>query len=215
MSFKSFTLTSARPLPVLVLADTSGSMFADGKIDALNAALRSMAEACASVDGPAAEIHLGVITFGGSAQLHTPLTAADQIGWADATASGGTPMGAAFDIARSILEDREVIPSRAYTPTLVLASDGQPTDEWTASLEALLRSPRASKAARFALGIGDDADPAVLRQFLDDPQGRVFRADEAREIAKFFDFVTMSVTSRIQSVDPDALPSFTPDLDEL
>ena len=215
MSFKSFTLTSARPLPVLVLADTSGSMFADGKIDALNAALRSMVEACASVDGPAAEIHLGVITFGGSAQLHTPLTAADQVEWVDATAAGGTPMGAAFEVARSILEDREVIPGRAYTPTLVLASDGQPTDEWAAPLEALLRSPRASKAARFALGIGDDADPDVLRQFLNDPQGRVFRADEAREITKFFDFVTMSVTSRIQSVDPEALPSFLPDLDEL
>ena len=82
-------------------------------------------------------------------------------------------------------------------------------------LEALLQSPRASKAARFALGIGDDADPTVLRQFLDDPTGRVFRADEASEIAKFFDFVTMSVTSRVQSVNPEELPSFTPDLDEL
>lgn len=215
MSFKSFTLTSARPLPVIVLADTSGSMHADGKIDSLNTALRSMFGACASLDGPAAEIHLGVVTFGGTAQLHTPLTPASQVDWEDAAASGGTPMGAAFDIVRSILEDREVVPSRAYTPTLVLVSDGQPTDTWSPPLEALLQSPRASKATRFVLGIGDDADPSVLRQFLDDPAGRVFRADEANEIAKFFDFVTMSVTSRVQSVNPEELPSFTPDLDEL
>lgn len=215
MSFKSFTLTTARPLPVLVLADVSGSMHSGGKIAALNAALRAMADACASVDGPSAEIHLGVITFGGTAQVHTPLTPASSVTWTDAAAAGATPMGAAFEIARSILEDREVVPSRAYTPTLVLVSDGQPTDPWSGPLKSLLSSPRASKASRFALGIGDDADPAVLRQFLDDPQGRVFRADEAGEIAKFFDFVTMSVTSRTQSVDPEALPSFTPDLDEL
>lgn len=215
MSFKTFTLTSARPLPVLVLADTSGSMAADGKIDALNSALRSMIDACASVDGPAAEIHLGVITFGGTAGVHTPLTPATDVSWSDAAASGGTPMGAAFDIARALLEDRDVIPGRAYTPTIVLVSDGQPTDAWAAPLQAFLSSPRASKAARFALGIGNDADADVLRQFLAAPDGRVFRADEAAEIAKFFDFVTMSVASRVQSVNPDALPGFTPDLDEL
>ena len=39
-----FTATTARPLPVILLADISGSMEADGKIQALNRAAREMRE---------------------------------------------------------------------------------------------------------------------------------------------------------------------------
>jgi Mg-chelatase subunit ChlD len=39
---KSFAVPQARPLPVIVLADVSGSMAENGKIDALNVALRDM-----------------------------------------------------------------------------------------------------------------------------------------------------------------------------
>src|SRR5437763_1821259 len=44
---KEFTVPSARPLPVVLLADVSGSMSADGKIDALNAAVAEMLAAFA------------------------------------------------------------------------------------------------------------------------------------------------------------------------
>jgi uncharacterized protein YegL len=39
---KQFQVQSARPLPIIVLADTSASMSADGKINALNKALKEM-----------------------------------------------------------------------------------------------------------------------------------------------------------------------------
>ena len=41
-SLKEFTVSSARPLPVILLADVSGSMAVDGKIDALNGAVAEM-----------------------------------------------------------------------------------------------------------------------------------------------------------------------------
>ena len=41
---KEFVMASARPLPVIILADISGSMSTNGKIDALNDAIAEMIE---------------------------------------------------------------------------------------------------------------------------------------------------------------------------
>jgi uncharacterized protein YegL len=138
-------LPGARPLPVIVLADVSGSMGVDGKIQALNHAVREMIEAFRDETDLRAEIHVCVVTFGGKADAHLPLGRAADASWTDLGANGGTPMGAAFELARSIIEDRNIVPSRAYRPTFVLVSDGQPTDEWK---EPSRRFSRASAAAR-------------------------------------------------------------------
>src|SRR5207249_3527750 len=100
-------------------------------------------------------------------------------------AAGNTPMGSAFDLATRMIEDRAQVPRRAYRPTLILVSDGQPTDEWQLPLERLLASERASKAARFAMGIGDDADSAMLSTFVAASAPHVFQAQEARQIKQF------------------------------
>ncbi len=203
---KEFTVSAARPLPVVVLADVSGSMAVDGKIQAANLALREMIEAFQDESDLRAEIHLSVITFGGVARVHLPLGPARGASWTDLGASGGTPMGAAFELARTLVEDRTAVPSRAYRPTLVLVSDGQPTDAWQPPLQALLASERGGKAFRMALAIGADADHAVLQAFLADPEARVYRADEARQIRQFFQLVTMSVAARSRSANPNSGP---------
>jgi uncharacterized protein YegL len=187
---KEFTVSSARPLPVIVVADVSGSMGTDGKIDTLNAAVSEMISAFAEEEDGRAEIHVAVVTFGGEASVHAPLQPAKQL-------------RAALDIVTNLLEDTEKIPSRAYRPTIVLVSDGLPNDEWKEPLARLLASERAKKAQRFALAIGADADHDVLRAYLDSAERRVFAAHEAREIRKFFRWVTMSVTSRSRSAQPN------------
>lgn len=210
-SLKEFTLPTARPLPVIVLADVSGSMEGGGKIQALNLAVREMIASFQSEDDLRAEIEVAVITFGADAALHLPLARASATTWADMPARGSTPMGAAFDKARALLEDRTVIPGRSYRPTVVLLSDGQPTDAWRPALDALLRSERGSKAFRMALAVGADADEAVLKEFLADPEARVFRADEPQQIRRFFRFVSMSVRSRSRSANPNAAPPASDD----
>ena len=55
-----------------------------------------------------------------------------------------------------------------------------------------------------ALAVGADADKAVLKEFLADPEAKVFRADEAQQIRRFFRFVSMSVRSRSRSANPHA-----------
>lgn len=204
---KEFTTRKARPLPVILLADISGSMSVDGKIQALNHAVREMLDTFKDESDLRAEIHVSIVTFGGVAKVHLPMGPASAATWTDMESAGGTPMGAAFDLARQMIEDRGVVSGRAYRPTIILASDGQPTDDWTAALHALLGSERAHKADRFALAIGADADHEVLRTFLANPEARVYQADEAREIRRFFELVTMSVSSRSRSANPNSAPA--------
>jgi uncharacterized protein YegL len=201
-----FTVSTARPLPVILLADVSGSMAADGKIGALNQAVRNMIVAFASADELRAEIHVAVITFGSEVRLHTPLRPARDLIWTDMSASGVTPMGRALTMAADLVDDRDAIPSRAYRPTVVLISDGQPTDEWTSGLERITKQGRAQKADRMALAVGGDVDVDMLRAFLADNAKQVFRAADARRIKDFLEFVTMSVTTRSRSVNPNDVP---------
>lgn len=204
-SLKEFIATSPRPLPVIVLADTSGSMSENGKIEALNQSLNEMIQTFATESRIRAEIQVGIITFGGaSAEVHLPLTPAHQIiETKPIGANGATPMGQAFEAVRKLLEDRDVIPSRAYRPALILVSDGLPTDDWEAPFADLRASERAQKATRFAMAIGGDADEAMLAQFANDREAPLFKAHEARDIHRFFRAVTMSVTSRTASANPD------------
>jgi uncharacterized protein YegL len=203
-TLKQFQTQAARPLPVIVLADTSGSMSVDGKIQALNKALKDMISTFASESRLRAELQVAVITFGGNADVHLPLTAAHKIEHiADLPATGGTPMGEAFTLAANLIEDKELIPSRAYKPVVVLVSDGHPTDNFAEGMELLMNGERSAKVTRFAMGIGSDADLALLGDFANDLEAPVFKAENARDIHRFFKAVTMSVTARSQSTTPN------------
>ncbi len=222
------TQSKPRPLPVIILIDTSGSMdrvisgeivktgrtvIEDGKewnivkggmsaMMSLNKSLSKMLETFKDETIIGAEIQVSIITFGGdNAKIHTSLRAVKDILWEDMTASGLTPMGKAFNVARKLLEDKSKISSRAYTPAIVLISDGEPNDNWKEELKKLLNSERAKKADRMAMFIGDDSGEAMLKEFLADDSKSVFKADDADKIYEFFKFVTMSVTTRAQSRD--------------
>ena len=197
-------IQKARPLPVIILADISGSMASDNKIGILNNAMREMVDSLKDENTLRAEIYFSVITFGGEVRPHIKFTKANEINWVDLSANGTTPMGKAFDLTKQVLEDKTVIPSRSYAPTLVLLSDGMPTDNWSDPLNQLLSSSRASKAFRIAMSIGAGDDGRnVLKQFLGDSELDVFEAAQARDTKKFFRFVTMSVSQRAQSVNPN------------
>ena len=213
MKTEDFTVCEARPLPVILLLDSSGSMEGD-KINILNAAVREMLQSFASEDDISAAIHVGVIQFGRTVGWHQPLLPVEDVinQWSDLTASGKTPLGQALTLLQDSLEDRNIVSSRAYRPTIVLVSDGKPTDDWGGPMAELLASPRTSKAARFAMGIGADADSVILSQFIDTASGlRVFEAHEAGRIQKFFRFVTMSVTTRTRSGNPNEIIPADPD----
>jgi uncharacterized protein YegL len=121
-------------------------------------------------------------------------------------AEGTTAMGAAFGIVHAILEAPDRVPRRAWIPTLVLVSDGQPNDDWEGPLQMLLNSARGQRAVRLAVGIGADCDFQVLKRFVNHKEVPVVRAAEVSRLPAFFRFVTHSVASRSASRDPNAAP---------
>jgi uncharacterized protein YegL len=202
---KKFTITAPKPLPVVLLLDVSGSMSGD-KINNLNKAVEDMLKAFAQEGKMETEILVSVITFGSRVELPLPYTKASQIQWQTLRADGDTPLGAALKKAKDMIEDKETTPSRAYRPTVVLVSDGQPTDSWEEPLGNFIAQGRSSKCDRMAMAIGEDADEAVLKRFIAGMPHELFQAKDAARIPEFFRLVTMSVTTRSRSQNPNEVP---------
>ena len=204
-----FTASKAKPLPVVLLLDTSGSMYGD-KISSLNDAVRKMLRTFTKEESQANEFLVSIVTFGGTASLAYSPTPASELAFTDLSADGGTPLGAAIDVAKTLIEDREQTPSRAYRPLVVLVSDGVPTDSWEASSDHFIQDGRSAKCDRMALGIGREAydgpGRATLERFIAGTEHQVFEAEDAGEIHNFFKFVTMSVVSRSLSQNPNVVP---------
>lgn len=200
-----FTAPTAKPLPVILLLDVSGSMHG-AKIQNLNDAVKDMLDTFRDTENGETEIHVAIITFGAEVKLHQALTSASNIAWHDLSASGGTPLGTAFKMAKAMIEDKNVVPSRAYRPTVVLVSDGRPGDNWKQPLSDFVKDGRSSKCDRMAMAIGADADEGVLGQFVEGTQNPLFYAENAKQLRDFFKFVTMSVTIRTLSQNPNVSP---------
>jgi uncharacterized protein YegL len=216
-SLNDFLIQKARPLPVIVAVDRSASMSIDGKIDALNIALKDFIDSIKDEDSAKAEIQIALFSFGtGGATYDLQLTPIDNATPKTYTANGNTPMGQAFKMMKELIENRDEIPSRSYKPTIVLLTDGQPNDDWTNPMYELINDGRSAKAFRIAMAIGDDADKDMLSKFVSSPE-YLITGESARDIRKFFRFVTMSVTQRMKSQSPDMLqqPIQIPDDDTL
>lgn len=202
----AFTAPKAKPLPVVLLLDVSTSM-GGADINDLNTAVKEMVADFAKAEKSEIELLVSIITFGAEVKLELPYTSASNIEWKDLNVSGATPMGTAFKMAKAMIEDKEITPSRAYRPTIVLVSDGAPNDEWQRPLKELVSEGRSSKCDRMAMAIGTGADNNVLNRFVEGTENGVFTANDSSEIKKFFQFVTMSVTTRTASQNPNTLPT--------
>lgn len=202
---KKFTTPTAKPLPVVLLLDVSGSM-SGSKIDNLNKAVKDMLDTFAQEEKMETEILVSIIKFG-PVELHLPFTKASQIQWENLEVTGATPIGGALKMAKDMIEDKETTPSRAYRPTVVLVSDGQPTDSWEKPLQDFISEGRSSKCDRMAMAIGSDADETMLERFIEGTPHDLFCAEDAEKISEFFHRVTMSVTMRTQSKNPNVVPA--------
>lgn len=199
-----FTVAKARALPVILLLDNSGSM--DGeKITELNRAVNEMIATFRKEAQAETDIQISIISFGASVELALKLTSVLEISKTSLAANGSTPMGTALRMAKEMIEDKAIIPSSGYRPTVVLISDGEPTDSWEGPMSAFVSSGRSSKCDRYAMAIGPDARTDVLSRFLSGTEHAVMTSSDASSIVKFFRFVTMSVSSRSRSADPNKL----------
>ena len=197
-----FTAQPKRVLPLILLADTSSSM--REWMRELNTAIRDMLGTLKEQESLKAEIHISFITFGnGGANLHTALTPVSNIEFNDFTEGGMTPLGGALRIAKEMVENREIIPSRSYAPIILLLSDGEPNDNgWENEMYRFINDGRSKKCMRMSLGIGRDYDYDVLKRF--SSSGEVYEAKDSTNIIDFFKFMTMTIKEKTLSTDFNA-----------
>ena len=209
-----YTVAKAKPLPVVLLLDTSSSMNAGGeqsKIVELDSAVRDMIKDFAHEEQLETEIQVSVITFGyDGVQLALPYTNASKVEMKKLEAQGNTPMGMALRMAKDMIEDKETTPSRAYRPLVILCSDGAPNDDWEDPMDNFIKDGRSSKCDRMAMAIGSDANEAVLKRFIEGTENPLFYAKDASSMHKFFKFVTMSVATRSHSQNPNVIMKIEP-----
>lgn len=201
-----YSAPKAKPLPVMLLLDSSGSM-RGVKIDTLNEAVRTMLDDFGDLSKNETDIVVSIIEFNNGAFRHCPFTTASQVKYKDLTAGGGTNMGQALQMAKDIIEDKEETPGNAYRPLVILVSDGMPNNGWETPLHEFIGSGRSQKCDRMAMAIGVDACKSVLEEFVQGTGHEVFEAHQAGDIKKFFKFVTMSVTQRSVAGNPNEVPT--------
>jgi uncharacterized protein YegL len=185
---------ASRPLHFFWILDCSGTM-AGSKIQQLNFAIRESIPAMQDEarQNPEAQMLVRVLTFSSGARWHVskPTPVAD-FKWTDITADGVTDMGRAMELLGEALRV-EAMGERALPPVLVLITDGQPTDDFTGGLRKLMANPWAKKAVRIGIGIGDDADLDVISKFIDHPEFKPLRADNAPTLARLIKWASTAV----------------------
>jgi uncharacterized protein YegL len=184
-----------RPLHFIWIADCSGSMGVDGKIQQLNFAIRDAIPHMQRVaeENPNAAVLVRALKFSSGAQWHIsqPTPVAD-FKWPDLAAEGVTDMGRALGM---VAEQLQIPPmsERALPPVLVLISDGRPTDDFQKGLTALLNEPWGKKAVRIAIAIGEDADYEVLQKFIGHAELQPLQANSPEALVRYIKWVSTAV----------------------
>lgn len=218
MGLNNFSITKERALPIFILADTSGSMRGE-KIQALNKAIQEMIVSLRNVNDIRGVFKISIITFGGDVTVQQYPTDVNDIEFKELKATGRTPMGEALSVVTELIENREIIKSKDYLPTVVLISDGYPTDypdgegssvsdylKWE-PIKIMQEGERSKKCMRVALSVDSATDLNMLGAFLNNGS-KPIAANDAADIAKAFQWITMSSISRMTSTNPNDIQSF-------
>ncbi len=192
---------ATRPLHFIFIADCSTSMKYQGKMDALNQAIREAIPHMRRVadDNPNAEVLVRAIEFSSGARwtISKP-TPVDVFEWQDLSPSGVTDLGAACDLLSEALA-MPPMSDRALPPVLVLISDGIPTDEYQPALERLLKLPWGTKAVKLAIGIGKAISERVLKEFINNPAIDVLKADRPEALTEYIKWASTAVLQAASS----------------
>lgn len=192
---------AARPMHFIWIVDCSGSMDMDGKIQALNTAVKeSLPEMKNAAEAnPHAEMLVRTVAFSSGARWHDAQpTRVHDFQWRDLPAGGVTDMGEAFQLVADEL-NVERLGDRGYPPVLVLISDGQPTDDYRSGLNALMSTQWGKRAARVAVAIGKDCDHGPLQEFIGNIEFPVLQANNPQSLVNYIKWVSQEVSKAASS----------------
>jgi uncharacterized protein YegL len=197
-----------RELHFIWLLDTSGSMNADGKIQALNVAIRETIPHLQAVARENANVDVLVraITFSNGAHWHVEQpTPVANLRWNDVGAVGHTDMGSALRMVADALKVPPM-PERAVSPVLVLVTDGHHTDDVDGGIAALMAERWGREAVRLAIALGRDVSNETLQKFIGDDALRPLQANNPEGLLQHIQWASRSgIQSASQLVGSDQL----------
>lgn len=194
--------SSEKVLPVVLLLDVSGSMAGD-KIRILYESVNRMIEELDKLSKKQeCGFKIAIITFGNEVRVDLRYTAVKDLRGkvTPVNAGGMTPLGKALDLAKDMIDDKTETPGRWYKPAVVLVSDGMPNDQYEGPLQQFIGEGRSAKTQRFSLAIQANLD--VLKRFASE-NDFCMTAENVADIPKAFNFITMSVSTRSASANPN------------
>jgi uncharacterized protein YegL len=207
---------ASRPLHFIWLADGSGSMRVEGKIQALNQAIREAIPHMRATarDNPHATVFVNAIRFADEARwMGEKLTPVSEFRWQDIEAGGATALGEALAMAGDALQP-PLMTDRALPPVLALLTDGLPTDDFQAGIDHLLSKPWGRQALRVVVAIGEDSASnearKIFRAFMANDALRPFHANNPEVLAEQIRWVSTAVLQSVSSPaghSPDAVAS--------
>lgn len=156
-------------LPIYIVCDESGSMDANGGIDAVNRGLTQLDEMAMRDPLVSGKCRIGLITFSDIAEELLPLSnLSDVQAMPGLVEKGMSNYGEAFNLLRVVIA-RDIANMKSqgiqvYRPVVLFISDGEPTDDWEVKLRALtdkISNPQAPLI--FACGVAG-ANPEVIEK---------------------------------------------------
>jgi uncharacterized protein YegL len=191
---------SKRPLDIIYMLDTSGSM-QGAKIQAVNNAMHELEHLLRdeAAKNPTAQVNVRIITFGGqTSNWHLrDRTNVESFRYTDINdVDGMTPLGHALGLLSDSFSG-DNMPKRGLKPIVVLMSDGQPNDDWAPSLDRFLALPWGKKAIKVAIAIGKDANRDVLARFTTNPE-LVLNANNSTDLKSFISWTSTLITHTTQ-----------------
>ena len=196
---------ASRPLHFFWLADGSGSMRVEGKIQALNHAIREAIPhmRSAAQENPHATVFVNAIRFADDARwMDEKLTPVSEFRWHDIEANGATAMGEALTMVGEVLQP-PLVTDRALPPVIALVTDGLPTDDFQAGLDHLLSKPWGRQALRVVVAIGEDSASneaqEIFRAFMANDALRPFHANNPEALAEQIRWVSTAVLKSVSS----------------
>lgn len=191
-----------RKLPVYFLLDCSESMVGDG-IEAVENGLQQFLNTLRKDPQCLESVWVSIITFDSEAKQVVPLSELTDVKLPSLCVRPGTALGAAYQLLVDRINVEVAKNSKGskgdWRPLVFVITDGQPTDEFRKTIDAIEKLTQPRIANVYAIGCGEDVDLGQLNEISD----IVLKLDtlEPEGIRKLFIWLTDSIQTASIEVD--------------
>lgn len=192
-----------RQMTLFFLIDKSGSMCGN-KIGSVNDAIENVLPMIEEIsnENTDAEIKVAALEFSTTTNwLYDEPKLANEFIWQKVQAGGMTSLGeACLELNKKLSRNGGFMstPSGCFAPSIILISDGGPTDNFDAGIKALQSNSWFKNAIKMAIAIGDDANEDVLETFTGSKEAivRVKNLDALKKMIRVIAITSSQIGSK-------------------